>query len=109
MSDESCAICTGTPWQSDGFAHDLRLLSLDNAYRLDEGSDRLVLNPETGSYEILTCKECRGEFIEMLWAWAKGTELFERNVTPGDGKSIPVRRAGRTVMITRQEWDATHE
>lgn len=102
MKKETCQICTGTPQQSTKFDHDLRVLHLDFGYALDEGTDRLE-EVEAG-YEITTCKDCRGTFIELLWMWAKGGFLgIDRQ--PDEERNIPVRVAGRAVFMTRQEWE----
>lgn len=105
--DDTCAICTGTQFQSDGYDHDLRTLVLRNGYDLSEGCDRLVKSTrlsEQHAYEITTCKECRGEFMEMLWLWANGGSMSGRADANPDA-TIPYRRAGRTVMITPEEWE----
>jgi hypothetical protein len=111
----TCAICTGTLSQSDGFDHDLRTLRLSYAYALGEGSDRLEPTIPATFHTITTCKSCRGDFLEVLWKWANGGFLIETNradagISPrGDDRpeaNIPLRVAGRTVMVTREEWDA---
>ena len=108
---DTCAICTGTPFQSDGYDHDLRTLRLTNMYKLDEGSDRLKRTGPTfrDPYEITTCKQCRGEFMELLWAWANGDELAKRTDTLDPNRQIPIRRAGRQVLVTYDEWLAERE
>lgn len=94
---ERCQICS-----SQG--PDLRVLCLEYLYKLEEISDKFQVE-RIGTktfYILLTCKECRGEFLGLLRRWTQGEFVAPPDRPDAD---ISVRIDGRTVMMTQAEWE----
>lgn len=104
---ERCKIC-GVE------SHDLRTLRMRYFYDLSEISDKLtqervlIALPNTASFEdtmysVRTCKDCRGDFMQVLKHWLEGKY---KQPEPTAEHCIPYRKDGRTVMLTEAEFAA---
>ena len=58
---------------------------------------------ENSLYSVTCCKSCRADFLQMFGRWSRG-ELRPR-VADEEGRDIPVRVNGATVMMTQAEFD----
>jgi len=100
---ETCQVCG-----QEG--EDRRTLKLRYFYELEEISEKFQQVPidEDGAtdvfYMLRTCKDCRGDFLELLRRWINGEFVQPESDDPK--RNIPVRKDGRTVMVTREEWEA---
>jgi len=73
--------------------------------------------PELGLYYLRTCKSCRGEILGAIQAAITARRALRGLPLGPDGdvdlpveledpeRNIPVRVLGRTIMLTRPEWD----
>lgn len=98
---DECAIC-GNGGQ------DHRTLRLGYFYDLSEISNKLQVGHAKGDkeayrYAIRTCKDCRGDFLSLLRDWCEGQFVTESH-SSGD-RDLTIRRDGRTMFITREEWE----
>ena len=105
---ETCQICNQ---EGQG----LRRLYLQYLYDLSEISDKLKKEEVTVRFAdghevknvfwtICTCKECRGDFLEILRHWTSGEFVTQTKDDPE--RNIPVRVDGRVVMMNTEEWQA---
>lgn len=53
-------------------------------------------------FTLLVCKDCRGEWMEAIAAWFKAPKA---RYEPDETHDIPVRKNGRTIFLSREEYD----
>lgn len=61
------------------------------------------VDAEPNDYRFFTlrvCKDCRGDWMHVIEAWFKNTDVRE---SPGTG--IFVRKNGATVEVSEEEWE----
>lgn len=97
---ELCARC-GEP------GPDRRTIEIDCFYDLSEVSSKLKLvgsSTSANAYRVRVCKECRGQFMEMLRNFLDNPcTLVEP--PPDPEANIPVRVMGHIVMMTKDQFD----
>ena len=54
-------------------------------------------------YTMRVCKQCRGDWMQAIKIWFHNPPPMNRESC---GSGIFVRREGRSVEITREEWDS---
>lgn len=79
--------------------------------RTEEGNLRLVdhadpLPPlrveERVGYLFMCCKSCRGDFLTMLGAWARGDLALPSE--PSETANVPIRVNGAVRYVTEEDW-----
>jgi hypothetical protein len=53
-------------------------------------------------FTLVVCKDCRGEWMAAIRAWFLEPKARHE---PDDEHNIPIRRLGRTVFVSRAEWE----
>lgn len=98
--DEICPVC-----EREKPAQDMRTLRINYNWAFGEVSDKFEIK-DGSSFQITTCKDCRGDFVGLIRLWVNGAFKGDPEFDELDpDRCIPVMVDGRIVMKTHEEWE----